>query len=700
MNQFEPTLFIKYAREFIMRKNVHIPEQELSAHIDVALAKIIQDIKATVFFYKGPLTLKGELYTANIVPNNGEKRDLKNETQKHAYRVYLVAKKTKQIFGYILHLSRDEVANFSEIAADRIAAKIGTPINKHLASKWTMQNPAHYEGGFRWAMAAELVENYLRYISVSADEEVVLTPGLVKELTKMLRNDVFDKRREMHSSFRRMLDVRVVEFMSANWDHNLNVYNALVRSGRSENVWLYRRNAAAVTRRSGLSHYWPVKSKVGFWTIISEGGTPVQAVSQSFGLPMHVARSALLPNDHENSMGAVAHTFLSGHDGGVVLRRLFIYQPNLHVPRSPSEWKMFKEVAELGLHFSGRNYYANADDAERIAGHMHELWKGCRGVKRWDDVAIQLMAGTPVAVIDGLTSYIDDMVASEFNKIVLPVILRSNLEYPSVYVIREIRARIGATYNYQQVIAAAKYWHENLPLFTHTLAGDNGRAKHKNWPTLIDTVDASDVPGGIVITPLKSEGDLDAEYQAFGHCIRSYAWRCLEGSTYLFGLSDQNGKKLSTLELVEVASEAGFKVRINQNRSVLNASAPEAARLAANWLVAQINDNPHFKTNIEALRIYQQQRKAQSAKDARDELHRRVGFDFKNLEVCEAVRRHFTPCFPKWMREQIGSVDDYLRVKGIDKILQKYGYLSVANQDDPQRPSSREPANDGGHIIG
>ncbi len=119
----------------------------------------------------------------------------------------------------------------------------------------------------------------------------------------------------------------------------------------------------------------------------------------------------------------------------------------------------------------------------------------------------------------------------------------------------------------------------------HGLVGDApSSGVVRVWPALCEDVVA---PGGIHMLPLRTSAELAEEGGAMSHCVGrgNYVGKCLLGKSHIFSVRDENGKRLSTLEL----GQDGRSVHVEQNRAFGNTPVKDSASNAASWLVAQIN---------------------------------------------------------------------------------------------------------------
>lgn len=213
-----------------------------------------------------------------------------------------------------------------------------------------------------------------------------------------------------------------------------------------------------------------------------------------------------------------------------------------HVPKSPGDWEVLRAVGNIGF-FAGResggiaNRFAVRDTVIRSAGG------------RWGDLDVGRLRAA------GL----DDIVADVVRNLIRPALVASvgegNAEAAGAAAACEKVARrlmfFGRTL--RQLLVASDYWHGRREDIQRRLAaafpprrgmGEDGKVP--DWLPLAPPFVASN---GWSVIPLVSQGDLDEEHAAIGHCVDGYGRDCAFGSSHILSVRDPSGRRVSTVEI-------------------------------------------------------------------------------------------------------------------------------------------------------
>ena len=116
-------------------------------------------------------------------------------------------------------------------------------------------------------------------------------------------------------------------------------------------------------------------------------------------------------------------------------------------------------------------------------------------------------------------------------------------------------------------------------------------ASHR-WGTLIDRFFTAD---GYEVLPLLSADLLEEESCRMGHCVRTYAGRCMRRESRIFSIR-RNDESLATVEFVATASGPWtlMQIRGPDNADVSPALSAIAGRLLKDWEKARLENAPEI----------------------------------------------------------------------------------------------------------
>lgn len=103
------------------------------------------------------------------------------------------------------------------------------------------------------------------------------------------------------------------------------------------------------------------------------------------------------------------------------------------------------------------------------------------------------------------------------------------------------------------------------------------------------------VQDGIIITPIHSTMDMTQEGMILNHCVGTYIKDAMEGRTFIFGVRDADGNRLSTFEVVE-DHEEGY--RLVQHFAHSNTSPSEKERAVVNAFMEKVMDG-HIQMDVD-----------------------------------------------------------------------------------------------------
>lgn len=155
---------------------------------------------------------------------------------------------------------------------------------------------------------------------------------------------------------------------------------------------------------------------------------------------------------------------------------------------------------------------------------------------------------------------------------------------------RELAARLWAETGPSEQLQISGRWHAaHITKPTPPVSAATTTSALTRWLTLIDgplTLDC-----GVVVHPLDTAKKLTDEGAAMHHCVGSMAMQCRLGSTHIFSLRRDNGRRLSTLSLDSYirGSDGNHFVVLRQNLAVGNKAPPARAVEAATEFMARIN---------------------------------------------------------------------------------------------------------------
>jgi hypothetical protein len=168
-------------------------------------------------------------------------------------------------------------------------------------------------------------------------------------------------------------------------------------------------------------------------------------------------------------------------------------------------------------------------------------------------------------------------------------------------------------------------------------ADDDGWRDKYDWTAWFDPVKASN---RVVIKPLCSALELQEEGAVMHHCAGRYYLDCMTGTTQIFSLRTEHGKRLSTLQLQALRAGRGkYRFSEVQHRAACNASPPDVSITAAKDLLSALNTG-ELAHRVGRLRPRQMNVDSRAL----------CGFDYRCDEAWQRVRAATLPFLPSDLR--------------------------------------------------
>ncbi|MDX2027813.1 MAG: hypothetical protein SFW62_04195 [Alphaproteobacteria bacterium] len=524
--------------------------------------------------------------------------------------------------------------------------------------------------------------------------------GSINDLINALQQDCVVTFKQNMDVLIDHLDRRALEFMRAqdeySWEWHsrdigrLTIYDRL-KDAPSEQARAFRETATAIFHRLGItqavipdyrkpgSNWWSEnpEDKVLFWEKIDEGMPPIKALEMLFPDNEKLWKGLLKISVPIPRL--VGNRFVSPHgDSAAHMSKLL----ELAKPKTQEECFIMSEIQTQVL------YVTSVHSVDAESGHedvdlITRTWRAAHDMRSWQRFYDELYAKNQVTnsyrrEIARQTSGIKDMMASMYEKIIIPCVLRSNPRYDtSTYdpLYKAFHSCILQNFNLRHLLQGSSYWHSERVNFGGRISS-YGVETDDHWLPLLDQ--EIKAPNGVQFIPLTSKAALHEEADAMRHCVWSYTSNCVAERNHLFSLQDSTGNRLTTLQLTEHdADDGSIQVSVEQNNGRRNVAASQAAIEAAAWLAQQINSknlNPDF----------------QSIQARRDELagdmaRLVLGFEYRDLDICEAVYQLYIPCLPAKLQSECKSVAGFLHAIGFDEALRQRGF------EPPPYPGALRP---------
>lgn len=209
-------------------------------------------------------------------------------------------------------------------------------------------------------------------------------------------------------------------------------------------------------------------------------------------------------------------------------------------------------------------------------------------------------------------------------------------------------------------LEASSYWHSPRIRFSQRFnALSQGDLK---WHSMLAGPVA--LENGVVAHPLESSAALREEVDAMQHCVWSYAHSCLEDGYHIFSLRDKDGKRLSTLNLVDKTLADGSRhVSDIQNKAWDNRTPSADALKAAQLLVERINDK---KIDLQWDMVDQARASYKAQK-----INLSIGYDVHNPAIRQSVYELYGPCLPRRVhRLSQGLFDQYAQATQLPVLVE------------------------------